>query len=153
MPKRKIEERDKTIATLTASLETSNIFLWITLSLILLILVAVVIWSFTAYLNTTLPAVAIADDNAITCYVSESQIKNIREGMSVEIEDQKFTVIKAATERTFLDDSFDDYFYYVSHLERGSWGYEITLDGRLEAGTYRADIYTDSLHPSYFVFN
>ena len=77
-------------------------------------------------METTLSAVAVAQDGVVTAYIREAEISRIREGMPVRVGSSE-GVVAAAVQPICADDTFTDYVLHVGGLQRGEWLYAVTL--------------------------
>lgn len=127
---------------------------WIFLSAIIVLLVGVCVWGFFGKLDTTIDVVALSEDGKIVCYVSEDNISSIKEGLDVYIGNETFKVSSLSKEPIALNENvLSEYGLHLGNLSDGQWAYVIGVDGKIDEGTYKAQIVTNSVAPFYFVFN
>jgi len=126
---------------------------WMLLLAIVILLLGVCVWSVTGRLDTTLPAVAVAQEGTITAYVREGDASKVQEGMTITIGGSKGTVAAISTQPVSVDESFTEYMRHVGSLQQGEWVYAVTLDAVCTDGVYLAEIVIDSVSPMSFVLN
>lgn len=150
--RKKSMERVSSPEQLNDYIRVSNPSLWMTIAAIIVLLAGACMWGIFGQLETKVRVAAKAEENAIICYVKESEIDRIADGMTVEIGEGTFIVAEIPAEPVKMDDS-DAYLLHIGGLQAGEWVYKIKLDGTLAAGAYAADIIVESVSPLSFVFN
>lgn len=126
---------------------------WMILSCIIILLAGMCVWGVFGKLNTTVTAPAICNDGKTICYVSETVVSDIKEGMNVIINEEEYSVTAAASEPVKITEAFSDYALHIGGLQLGEWVYEISVDAELNDGIYSAEIVTESIAPMSFLVN
>ena len=104
-------------------------------------------------MDTTLSAVAVAEEGAVTVYVRAADAEHVSVGDAVKVNDVTASVVSVSAQPVAVDDSFTDYMLHVGSLQAGEWVYEIALNAECADGVYAAQIVIDSVSPMSFVLN
>ena len=150
--RKKSLERISSPEQLNDYIRVSTPSVWMLLAAIIILLVGVCIWGVFGHMDTTLTAVALAQENTLTAYVREADAPKVASGAKVTVGDAQGTVL-AAGEMVQVDDSFTDYMRHVGGLQEGEWVCAYTLDAACPDGVYAAQIVIDSVSPMSFVLN
>ena len=134
-------------------IRVSNPGIWMVLAAIIFLLVGAIVWGVVGTLDTTLSAVAVAENGEATIYVKEADADSIESGMTVRIGDKEGTVTEIAASPVVVDASFTDYTLHVGNLVSGEWVFAIKVSGEFADGVYNAEIVIDSVSPISFVLN
>ena len=151
--RKKSVERVASPEQLNDYVRVANPGVWLALAAVLALLVGACIWGVFGRLDTTLTAVAIAENGSISVYVKEADISSVEEGMTVTIADREYTVSLISAAPIAVTAELGDYALHLGGLQVGEWGYTVVLAGELADGIYAADILIDSVSPMSFVFN
>lgn len=132
---------------------------WVVLGAVLVLLAAIVVWSFTGSLPTKVDTAGIAESGQLTCYLSQENAAKIRVGMEVRLSTGETGTV-SAVEHTPLSEeeaaasvSGD---YAVDALGLSQWNVPVTVqtDSQLEDGrVYPLSVVTDSIHPIEFLLD
>ncbi|MCD8338289.1 MAG: hypothetical protein LUD18_13675 [Lachnospiraceae bacterium] len=128
---------------------------WMVLAAVILLLTGVCVWGVFGRLDTTLTAVAIAENGSFTVYVSEADLSDV-EGKTVTVDGVEYEIADGAVSESPLavsTNSFSEYALYVGGLETGEWVYGITMEAAIPDGVYEAQITIESVSPMSFVMN
>ena len=150
--RKKSMERVSSPEQLNDYIRVSNPSLWMTIAAIIVLLAGACVWGVFGRLETKVRVAAKVEEDAVVCYVKESEIERIAVGMIVEIGDGSFAVAEIPAEPIKMDGA-DAYLLHIGGLQEGEWVYKIKLDGTLTEGAYAADIVVESVSPLSFVFN
>ena len=133
----------------------SNPSAWIVLAAFTILLIGVCIWGVFGKLDTTLPVVAVKNDNGVVCYVKESDCEKVQIGMIIEIEGEECFVTGIEKTPVPVDDSIPEYAKHVGNLIDGEWMYYVYTDCKagVEGEVFSAEIIIERIHPLYFVTN
>lgn len=134
-------------------IRVSNPSVWMVLGAIVVLLIGVCVWGVLGHLDTTLSAVAIAEDKQLTVYVKEADIESVADGMEVRIGENTYVVEEIELQPIVVDESFTDYTLHVGGLQVGEWVYELKVNGEVAEGIYKAEIVVESVSPMSFVLN
>ncbi len=134
-------------------IRVSNPGIWMVLAAIIFLLVGAIVWGVVGTLDTTLSAVAVAENGEATIYVKEADADSIESGMTVRIGDKEGTVTEIAASPVVVDATFTDYTLHVGNLVSGEWVFAIKVSGEFADGVQNAEIVIDSVSPISFVLN
>ncbi len=134
-------------------IRVSNPGIWMVLAAIIFLLVGAIVWGVVGTLDTTLSAVAVAENGEATIYVKEADADSIESGMTVRIGDKEGTVTEIAASPVVVDATFTDYTLHVGKLVSGEWVFAIKVSGEFADGVQNAEIVIDSVSPISFVLN
>lgn len=134
-------------------IRVSNPSVWLLLIAVLLLLAGVCVWAVTGSLNTVVHAAAVAENGAVTAYISEDAISGIEAGMAVSIGESAGTVREIAAQPVRADGVISEYALHVGGIAPDAWVYPAALDLSCEDGVYAAEIVTGSVSPVSFVLN
>ena len=128
---------------------------WMVLAAVILLLAGVCVWGIFGQLDTTLTAVALADGDHITVYVSEENLADVK-GKTVAVGGMEYAIADDAVSEepvVVSEEAFSEYALHVGGLETGEWVYGISFDATLPEGVYEAQITIESVSPMSFVLN
>ena len=134
-------------------IRVANPSLWMVLGAVIVLLVGVCVWGVLGRLDTTVTAVAVAENDQIVVYVKETDAESITEDMDVQIGEEAYAITAVSQTPVAVDDSFSEYALHVADLQKGEWVYVLTIDGTLPDGIYGAQIVIESVSPMSFVLN
>lgn len=133
--------------------KVSNPSVWMILFGIIILLAGTCVWGIFGRLDTTLTVSAVCADGVTVCYVKESDITDVSEGMTVRIDGTEYKVKSISGEPVQVTTDFQDYALHIGSLQTGEWVYKITVDSDLRNGIYAAEIVTESIAPMSFLVN
>ena len=87
------------------------------------------------------------------CYVSDREIDSVKSGMTITVQEKKYTISSISEVPVEIDEKMDAYALYIGGFKVGDWVYEVIADTELSDGTYEAEIVTESIHPISFLMN
>lgn len=151
--RKKSLERISSPEQLNDYIRVSTPSVWMLLAAIVVLLVGVCIWGVFGHMDTTLTAVALAQENTLTAYVREADAAKVVSGAKVTVGGTEGTVLASSNGPVQVDDAFTDYMRHVGGLQEGEWVYAFTLDAACPDGVYAAQIVIDSVSPMSFVLN
>jgi len=151
--RKKSIERVSSPEQLNDYIRVTNPGVWLILAAILILLAGVCVWGVLGHLDTTVSAVAVADDGKLTVYVKEADIARVEEGMKITVGDTECVVAQIGTVPVAVDKNFGDYALHVGSLKEGEWVYEVSADKEFADGIYKAAIVVESVSPISFVIN
>lgn len=129
--------------------------IWMVIVAVILLLAGACVWGVFGRLDTTLTAVAIADGDSFTVYVSEDDLADV-EGKAMTVDGVEYAISDGAVSdmpEVVSEDGFSEYALHIGSLEMGEWVYGITFDAALLEGVYEAQITVESISPMSFVVN
>lgn len=138
---------------LNAYIRVSTPSVWLVLSAIVVLLAGVCVWGLFGHMDTTLSAVALSKDGAVTAYVRAEDADKLFAGAKASVGDAEGKVSFVAAEPAQVDAAFTDYMRHVGSLQAGEWVYAVSLDAQCPDGVYEAKIVIDSVSPMSFVLN
>ena len=151
--RKKSLERINSPEQLNEYIKVSNPAIWMLLAAVIILLAGVCVWGVMGRLDTKLSVCAISDGEQVVCYVSESNIESVQNGMPVEINGTEYQLTKVDSSPVRVDASFSEYAMHVGNLQIGEWAYLVGTDAVLDAGVYKADIIVDRVSPISFIMN
>lgn len=151
--RKKSLERISSPEQMNAYIRVSTPSVWLLLTAIVILLAGVCVWGVFGHMDTTLSAVAVSREGAVTAYVREADAGKVDAGMAVTVGETQGRVISVAAEPVSVDDSFTDYMLHVGSLQTGEWVYAVALDADCPDGVHSAQIVIDSVSPLAFVLN
>lgn len=151
--RKKSIERISSPEQLNEYLRVSTPSVWLVLAAVIVLLVGVCVWGVTGHLETTVSAVALAENDVVEAYIPESVADDIRPGQTVRVESAEGTVAWIAEMPVQVDDSFDPYVCYAGGLKAGDWVYVAALEMNCEPGIHEVTIVLDSVSPMSFLLN
>lgn len=151
--RKKSMERVSSPEQLNDYVRVSNPGVWMILIAVIILLIGICIWGIFGHLDTRLEAVGICKDGKIVCYVSDSDIEEVRTGMKLTVDSAEYEITGISSDPFCVGDDIDSYAMHIGKLTVGQWVYEVTADADLKDGTYKAQIITESVSPLSFVLN
>ena len=151
--RKKSLERISSPEQLNEYLRVSTPSVWLLLTAIVILLAGVCTWGVFGHMDTTLPAVAVAQDGTVTAYVRPADAEKISVGAAVSLGGTEAAVLSVAAEPVRVDGSFTEYMRHVGGLQEGEWICAVMLDASCPDGVYAAQIVIDSVSPMSFVLN
>ena len=124
-------ERISSPEQLTDYLRVTNPGIWVILTAVLLILIALMAWSTVGTLETTADAKAVVRNNAVQAVVTGSEYGEIKSGMPMRVASQECIVSSIDA---------DEYGRTVAHAQVS-----------LPDGAYDAEIIVERIHPIRFL--
>ena len=146
-------ERIASPEQLNAYIRVSTPSVWLLLAAVVILLAGVCVWGVFGRMDTTLTAVAVAEDGIVTAYLKEADAASVRAENNVTVAGGYAKVKSVETQPMRVDDSFTDYMRHVGGLQAGEWVYAAQLEADLPDGVYAAKIVIDSVSPMSFVLN
>ena len=135
-------------------IRVTNPSVWLLLAAIIVLLAGACVWGTFGKLESTTDVAAQSDESGtIICYVKESDIGSVQEGMEVRIGEDTFTIPRIEREPVTVTADLDEYLLHTGELKEGEWVYPVTLDGTAPAGIYPAEIVTEQISPMSFLTN
>lgn len=134
-------------------IKVSNPGIWMILAGIVVLLIGVCVWGVTGHLDTVVKAGAESRDGTVTCYIKESDIDSINEGMTAVIDGREYKISSVSSSPQQLDENVDAYILHMGKLEAGEWIYTATIEASVTDGVYEAEIVTESVSPMSFILN
>ena len=127
--------------------------IWMILLAVIVLLVGVCVWGVFGHMDTDLKVAAVCKDGKLICYVKETDMKSVENGMPVTVNDKKYTVDGIQSESVSVSQEMGSYLLHLGELQAGEWVTPITVNTDLEDGTYQATITVESVSPMSFVVN
>lgn len=125
-------------------IKVSNPGLFTVLVAVVLLLIALCVWSFFVQLDTIVTVAAISDGQTVTVYLPEREIVKVDETDSVRIDGNDFSISYVPKQPIQASDVMDKYQLHVSGLSAEDWVYPIKLNGVISSGTYSAKVIEES---------
>ena len=127
--------------------------IWMILLAVIVLLVGVCVWGVFGHMDTNLKVAAVCKDGKLICYVKETDMKSVENGMPVTVNDKKYTVDGIQSESVSVSQEMGSYLLHLGELQAGEWVTPITVNTDLEDGTYQATITVESVSPMSFIVN
>ena len=127
--------------------------IWMILLAVIVLLVGVCVWGVFGHMDTNLKVAAVCKEGKLICYVKEADIKSIKNGMPVTVNDKQYTVNGIESEPVSVSHEMGSYLLHLGELEKGEWVCPVTVNANLEDGTYQATITVESVSPMSFIVN
>lgn len=134
-------------------IRVTNPGVWMVLTAIVILLIGVCVWGFMGHLDTTITAVAVAESQEITLYVKEADIKAVKEGMKVVINNKECEITDISSQPVSVGDNFPEYALHIGNYQSGEWVFPVDVKGDITDGIHNADIVIESVSPISFVIN
>ncbi|MBQ0064202.1 MAG: hypothetical protein KBT48_00395 [Firmicutes bacterium] len=150
--RKKTYERINSPEQLDQYLKASNPGLWFVLGGIILVLCGALVWSFFGRLDTKLACGARCENGILEIYVGQEHLSEVEKGMSVVVEDKKYTIETISTEPISASE-LGQFVKDTGKLSDTDWVYTANVKTDLEDGSYKADIIIDSVAPKTFILN
>ena len=126
---------------------------WLVLAAVVVLLAGVCVWGVFGHMDTTLPAVAVSREGAVTAYVRLADVEKVQVGAAVTVGGAEGRVAAIGTEPVMVDDTFTAYMRQLGALQEGEWVCAVTLEAACPEGVHTAQIVIDSVSPMSFVLN
>ena len=127
--------------------------IWMILLAVIVLLVGVCVWGVFGHMDTNLKVAAVCKDGKLICYVKETDMKSVENGMPVTVNDKQYTVAGIESEPVSVSQEMSSYLLHLGELQKGEWVYPVTVNTNLEDGTYQATITVASVSPMSFIVN
>lgn len=127
--------------------------IWMILLAVIVLLVGVCVWGVFGHMDTDLKVAAVCKDGKLICYVKETDMKSVENGMPVTVNDKQYTVAGIESEPVSVSQEMSSYLLHLGELQKGEWVYPVTVNTNLEDGTYQATITVESVSPMSFIVN
>lgn len=127
--------------------------IWMILLAVIVLLVGVCVWGVFGHMDTNLKVAAVCKDGKLICYVKETDMKSVENGMPVTVNDKQYTVAGIESEPVSVSQEMSSYLLHLGELQKGEWVYPVTVNTNLEDGTYQATITVESVSPMSFIVN
>ena len=151
--RKKSLERISSPEQLNEYLRVSTPSVWMLLAAIIILLSGVCVWGVFGHLDTTLSAVAVAQEGTVTAYVPQDAAEQVTPGAVVHVGGSQGTVLAISAQPVQVDGTFTQYMRHVGGLQEGEWVYALTLDAACADGVHAVQIVIDSVSPMAFVLN
>ncbi len=146
-------ERISSPEQLSSYIRVSTPSVWMLLTAIVILLVGVCVWGIFGHMDTTLTAVAVAQEGNVTAWVREADADKVATGSPVTIGGAEGMVLSVDAEPVQVNDAFTNYMRHVGSLQEGEWVCAVVLDVECPDGIHAAQIVIDSVSPMSFVLN
>lgn len=151
--RKKSIERVSSPEQLDTYIRVANPGVWMVLIAIAILLIGACVWGVVGHLDTTVPAVAVSENGAVTIYVKEANAPSVQEGMPVHMGNMDWTVTDITATPVVVDSNFSDYALHIGNFQKGEWVYAFKTNAQLPKGVYSAEIVVESVSPMSFVMN
>lgn len=132
----------------------SNPGVWMILIAIILLLAGGAVWGVLGSIENKVPAVCVAENGEIACYISEKYISKVEKDMKVTVGGaQEYTVSEIGHNAVEASDILSEYAMHMGDFSNGEWLHVLSLkgDGTPDDGTYSAEVTIESIHPIKFI--
>lgn len=134
-------------------IKVSNPGIWMMLAAVIVLLIGVCVWGIYGRLETKIGTAGISENGVFVCYVTEEKIGGIEAGMNINVEGNTLSVSEISSKPVAANAEMDEYLMHLGDFSEGEWLYEVTAQGTLADGTYKAEIVTESIAPMSFILN
>ena len=138
---------------LDAYLRVANPGVWLVIIAIAVLLVGVCVWGILGHLDTTVNAVAVCENGAVTLYVKDEDGNGVLSGMEVRIGEDSAAVTAISPMPIKAQTELSDYVCHVGSFGAEDWVYAVQTDADLPEGVHSAKIIVESVSPMSFVVN
>ena len=138
---------------LDAYLRVANPGVWLVIIAIAVLLVGVCVWGILGHLDTTVNAVAVCENGAVTLYVKDEDGNGVLSGMEVRIGEDSAAVTAISPMPIKAQTELSDYACHVGGFGAEDWVHAVQTDAQLPDGVYSAKIIVESVSPMSFVVN
>ncbi len=146
-------ERVSSPEQLNDYIRVSNPGVWMILAAVIALLIGVCVWGIFGRLDTKIPTAGTCENGVFTCFVNEENAAKIKSGMELNVNGNALTVAEISAKPVSVNAETDEYLMYLGGFSEGDWLYEVTANGALADGTYKAEIVTESVSPMSFILN
>jgi hypothetical protein len=139
-------------------IKVSNPIIWTVLAAIFVLLAAVVVWSITGSLPTSVSTSGIAQDGEIICYLSQEEAAKVRVGMNAQMNGMIGKISSVSDTPLSANEISNaigsDYNSDALSLSQWNLSVNIAVDGKvINDKIYTVSIVTDEVSPIEFLFN
>ena len=138
---------------LDAYLRVANPGVWLVIIAIAVLLVGVCVWGILGHLDTTVNAVAVCENGAVTLYVKDEDGNGVLSGMEVRIGEDSAAVTAISPLPINAGAELNDYVCHIGGFGAEDWVYAVQADAVLPEGVHSAKIIVESVPPMSFVMN
>lgn len=151
--RKKSMEKVSSPEQLNEYIRVANPGVWLVLTAIIILLIGVCVWGFTGHLDTTITTAAVVENSEITVYVKEGDIKSVKAGMKVIVNNKECEITNIPLQPVSVGDNFSDYTLHLGKFQNGEWVYPVDVSGEVDDGIHSASIVIESVSPISFVIN
>lgn len=148
--KKSLEELDKH-DELNAYLKVARPTIWISLSLILIILIGILTWGFLGKIEVKVIGAAEVKNNVLTNYIRKDSFKDVKENQTIKFNDKICTIISIDNPIQVTKD-FNEYLKQKGEFLIGEYVYPCKANIECEDGYYITETITDIVAPLSYVF-
>ena len=134
-------------------MRVTNPPVWFALSAIILLLIGAIIWGIFGKIETKVNAVTVSKDGKAVCYVSEQDVSELKENMSVTVDSKDYIISQVAPSPLQAESVLNDYSMHLGDFKNGEYVYAVTLIGDLKDGNYACTIVTEKISAISFLWN
>ena len=126
---------------------------WFIMTAVIVLLIGVCVWGIFGHLDTTVMSGAVCENGTLTMYFPEQYAATLTAGMTVTVNDCKYTLTEVSSMPVQITDSTDPYVLHVSGLSEGDFGITAAAQTDLPDGIYNAAVTVESIKPMSLVIN
>ena len=145
-------ERISSPEQLNDYIRVSSPGVWLVLSAVIVLLVAMVVWSVFGTVESYINVCVVSDGETMLCYVTESDKSRTAEGQQLYIDGKEYT-LGEALQPVGAKDALSEYAMHVGSFKKGEWAYPYSVNTTLPAGTYTGMICVERIHPYVFAMS
>ena len=100
-------------------IRVANPGIWMILAAVIILLAGVCVWGIFGHLDTKTETVGTAKAGKITCYIKETDIRNVKKGTPVYIDGKEYEEKKLANKYYFINcdaGSIDNLCFYIAEI-------------------------------------
>lgn len=133
--------------------KTVNPVAWIIFISIALLLVGAVFWGIWGTVYVTLKSVAVCQDGAITCYISETDMEKLPDQAYVSINNESYRIESVSQLPVPAADALSPYSMHLAGFDTDEWVYLSSASGAITDGIYPAEIVVERISPISLLMN
>ena len=130
-------------------IRVANPGIWMILAAVVILLAGVCVWGIFGHLDTKTETVGTAKAGKITCYIKETDIRNVKKGTPAYIDGKEYEIAEISETPVKLKEG---------QLESAAFAvdesvYTATIHTGLADGIYKVELVTNRVSPMSFVIN
>jgi len=139
------ENLDKYIRTTSPSL-------WLLLSIVIVILIGVIVWSAFGKIDSASIIGCRAENGIVTSCIKEAECGKLCEDSYIEINGEQYK-ITSVTGPSVVSNESDAFLIQAAKIEGGTWYYTVSCSAALADGEYKGKIVYEKVSPITFIIN
>ena len=137
---------------LNSYIKVTTTSVWLILAAVLVFVVGLAVWGFSARLTTSVSGVAVVKDRAVTLYLRGTDAKSVSAGDEVMVNGQSLKVAGISEETVQAGEVMDAYQRSLSGFRTDDAVAFAELAADIPDGDYNASVTVETLNPIRFIF-